>query len=153
MEEVREEGIKQYNEMCKKAGLPSLKEFEEEFECRLQAPIIAGVMSVILDKIGQSISHIEIIFQPARMADAMESKFHSEEEKTKLFKFYREALSIVHEVHHSLYISREKRLEMIKKSYEFYMKKLKPIMQEFLETQTKGWQSKEKTEDYKTYFG
>ena len=153
MKEVREEGIKQYGEIQKNSGLPSLEAFEEEFECRIQAPALASVMSVILDKIGQSIGHVEVIFQPARMADAIESKFHTEKEKTELFNFYKEALAIVHEAHLSLYVDRKKRFEMIKKMYEFYIKKLKPVMQKFLGTQTKGWQSKEKAEDYKTYFG
>ena len=73
--------------------------------------------------------------------------------KIELFDFYKESMAIVHELHLAAYTSREKRLEMIKKAYEFYIKQVKPIMQKFLDTQVKGWRSKEKVEDYKTYFG
>ena len=153
IQEAREEGVKQYEEIMKKAGLPSLKEFEEEFECRVSASAIAFVMSVLLDRIGQAAGHIEIIFQPTRMADAMESKFHSENEKTELFQFYKEAISIVHEIHLAAYTNREKRLETIKQAYEFYTKKVKPTMQNFLEIQAKGWLKKEKADGSKNYFG
>ena len=153
MHEAREEGIRQYEEIRKKAGLPDLKEFEEEFEWRVAAPVIASVMSVLLDRIGQAAGHVEVIFQPTRMSDAMESKFHTEEEKTELFPFYKESISLVHEMHLAAYTNREKRLEAIKKAYEFYMKKVKQIMQRFLDTQAKGWLKKEKVEGAKTYFG
>lgn len=151
--ESREEGIKHYEEIRKKAGLPDLKEFEEEFEWRITAPAIASVLSVLLDRIGQAAMHVETIFQPTRMADAMESKFHTEEEKTELFTFYKESISLVHEMHQAAYTSREKRLEAIKKAYEFYIKKVKPTMQKFLEIQVKGWLKKEKIEGAKSYFG
>lgn len=151
--EAREEGIKQYEEIRKKTGLPDLKEFEEEFEWRIAAPAIASVMAVLLDRIGQAAGHIEIIFQPTRMADAMEAKFHTDDEKTELFNFYKESIAIVHELHLAAYTNREKRLEAIKKAYEFYLKKVKPTMQKYLETQAKGWLKKEKAEGAKTYFG
>ncbi len=152
-QEAREEGIKQYEEIKKKAGLPDLKEFEEEFEWRIAAPAIASIMSVLHDRIGQAAGHIELTIQPARMADAMESKFHTEEEKTELFAFYKESISMVHEIHLAAYTDREKRLGIIKKAYEFYTNKTKLTMQKFLETQVKGWLKKEKAECAKTYFG
>lgn len=152
MKELRDEGVKQYNEIQEKAGLPKLKEFEKEFECRIQAPAIPAVLSILMDKLGQCASHIEIIFQPTRMADAIESKFHPEEEKKELFDFYKKVLSRVHEVHASMFDSREARLKEIKKLYSFYMKEVKPIMKKYLQTQAKAWLVEEKPEA-KQYFG
>jgi len=152
MQEQRDEGVKQYNEIREKAGLPKLEEFEKEFECRIQAPAIPAVLNILMDKLGQCGSHIEIIFQPGRMADAIESKFHSEEEKKHLFEFYRKVLSMVHEVHASMFDSREARLKEIKKLYNFYIKEVKPEMKKYLQTQAKAWLEEEKTEA-KQYFG
>ncbi len=152
MKEQREEGIKQYNELREKTGLPKLEEFEQEFECRMQAPIIPGILNVLMDKLGQCSGHIEIIFQPGRMADAIEAKFHSEEERKHLFEFYKKVMSMVHEVHASMFDSREARLKEIKKLYPFYMKEVKPEMKKYLSTQAKAWLTEEKTEQ-KQYFG
>ncbi|MBW2986254.1 hypothetical protein KY333_02680 [Candidatus Woesearchaeota archaeon] len=152
MKEQREEGIKQYNELREKTGLPKLEEFEKEFECRIQSPAIPGILNVLMDKLGQCCSHIEIIFQPGRMADAIEAKFHSEEEKKELFAFYKQVLSKIHEVHAAMFDSREARLREIKTLYPFYMKKVKPVMKKYLDTQAKAWLTEEKTEQ-KQYFG
>ena len=153
MKELREEGLKQYEEFRKKYDWPAMAEFEEEFECRIQAPVIANAMSILLDRVGQCVGHIEIIFQPTRMADAIESKFHTDKEKTELFSFYKEALALIHEAHLAAFQDRNKRGEMVRKTYDFYIKKAKPVMQKYLEVHVKGWQKKEKAEDYKTYFG
>ena len=152
MKEQREEGIQQYNKIKDKTGLPKIEEFEEEFECRLQAPVIPGVLNVLMDKLGQSCSHIEIIFQPGRMADAIESKFHTEEEKKHLFALYKKILSAIHEVHAAMFDSREARLKEIKKTYQFYIKEVKPEMNKYLKKQAKAWLEEEKTEA-KQYFG
>ena len=152
VKELRDEGVKQYNEIREKAGLPKLEEFEKEFECRIQAPAIPAVLNVLMDRLGQAVSHIEIIFQPARMADAIEAKFHTEEEKKELFDFYKKSLSVIHEVHASMFTDREARLKEIKKLYNFYIKKVKPTVKKYLETQAKAWLSEEKTEQ-KQYFG
>lgn len=150
--EQRDEGVKQYNKIKEKTGLPKLEEFEEEFECRIQAPAIPAVISILMDRLGQCASHIEIIFQPGRMADAIESKFHSEEEKKELFDFYKKVLSMVHEVHASMFDNREARLKEIKKLYHFYIKEVKPVMKKYLSTQAKAWLEEEKPEA-KQYFG
>ena len=152
MKELREEGVKQYNEIREKAGLPTLEEFEKEFECRVQTPALPSVISILMDRLGQCASHIEIIFQPGRMADMIEAKFHSEEEKKKLFDFYKKVLSRIHEVHASMFDDRETRLKEIKKLYTFYMKEVKPIMKNYLQTQAKAWLAEEKPEA-KQYFG
>jgi hypothetical protein len=150
--EQREEGIKQYNEIREKARLPTIEEFEKEFEYRIQAPAIPAVIGILMDRLGQCASHIEIIFQPGRMADAIESKFHSEEEKKELFDFYKKVLSMIHEVHASMFDSREARLKEIKKLYAFYTKEVKPVMKKYLNTQAKAWLEEEKPEA-KQYFG
>lgn len=150
--ELREDGVKQYNEIREKAGLPKLEEFEEEFECMIQAPAIPSIISIIMDRMGQCASHIEIIFQPGRMADMIESKFHTEEEKKKLFDFYKKVLSKVHSVHAAMFESRETRLNQIKELYRFYTKEVKPIMHKYLQTQAKAWLEEEKPEE-KKYFG
>jgi len=150
--ELREEGVKQYNEIREKTGLPKLEEFEKEFECRIQAPAIPAVISILMDRLGQCASHIEIIFQPGRMADAIESKFHPEEEKKELFDFYKKVLSKVHFVHASMFDNREARLKEIKELYPFYMKEVKPTMRKYLQKQGKSWLEEEKPEA-KQYFG
>jgi hypothetical protein len=152
VKELREEGVKQYNEIQEKAGLPKLEEFEKEFECRIQAPALPSVISVLMDRLGQCASHIEVIFQPGRMSDAIESKFHTEEEKKELFDFYKKVLSMIHEVHASMFEDRDARLKEIKKMYDFYMKEVKPTMKKYLQTQSKAWLQEEKTEA-KQYFG
>ncbi|MBD3304569.1 hypothetical protein GF343_05475 [Candidatus Woesearchaeota archaeon] len=150
--ELREEGVKQYNKIKGKTGLPELDEFEKEFECRIQAPAIPAVIGVLMDRLGQCASHIEIIFQPGRMADIIESKFHAEEEKKELFDFYKKVLSMVHYVHAAMFDSREARLKEIKKLHPFYMKEVKPTMRKYLQKQGKSWLEEEKPET-KQYFG
>jgi hypothetical protein len=153
MKEIREEGLKQYEELRKKyKELPPIKEIEEEFEARLGAPVIAGLMHLILDKMGQSAGHIEILFQPGRMADMIECKFHTEKEKADLFKFYKKTLSLIHEITKTAFETRDARIKAIIKGLEFYKTKLKPTMQKYLDDQAKGWLKQEKPET-KEYFG
>lgn len=86
------------------------------------------------------------------MADAIESKFHTEEEKKKLFDFYKKVLSVIHDVHAAMFNNREARLKEIKKLYTFYLKEVKPTMKDYLKKQAKAWLEEEKTEA-KQYFG
>jgi len=154
MKELREEGIKEYAELRKNhPKLPLLKELETEFECRFNAPIISAITHVLLERMGQSAGHIEIIFQPARMADAIESKFHDEKEKEKLFEFYKKTLSIVHEISAASFNNREARIKTLINAIEFYKKELKPTMKQYLEEQAKGWLKQEKPEQKNQYFG
>lgn len=150
--ELREEGVKQYNKIREKTGLPKLEEFEEELECRIQAPAITVVINMLMDRLGQCASHIEVIFQPGRMADMIESKFHTEEEKKKLFDFYKKVLSMIHEVHASMFEDRESRLKEINKIYNFYIQEVKPVMKKYLQKQAKAWLEEDKPEA-KQYFG
>ncbi len=154
MKELREEGIKQYEELRDKyKELPSLKDLEQDFEVRLQAPVVAGLLHVILDKMGQSANHIEILFAPARMADMIECKFHDEEEKKKLFEFYKKTLSLIHEITKTILEDRNARIKAIIKGLKFYKKELKPTMKTYLEKQAQGWLKQEKPEAKEQYFG
>ncbi|MBW2969029.1 hypothetical protein KY314_02850 [Candidatus Woesearchaeota archaeon] len=154
MKEEREEGIKEYEELCKKyKELPSVKQIEEEFEIKLQSPVVSLIMRVLLEKMGQSANHIEILFAPARMADMIECKFHDEEEKKKLFEFYKKTLALIHEMTKTLLENREARITAIINGLKFYEKELKPTMRNYLEKQAKGWLKQEKPEVKGQYFG
>ena len=51
-----------------------------------------------------------------------------------------------------IYFDRETRLKEIKKLHTFYIKEVKPIMKNYLQTQAKAWLVEEKPEA-KQYFG
>lgn len=155
MKEQREEGIKQYEELRKKnKEIPALADFEEEFEVRIQAPVVAMIINVLADRFGQAAGHIEILFQPTRMSDMIECKFHDEKEKKELFELYKKIISLIHEIGATTYESREARTKIIVKSLVFYKKELKPRMRAFMDKQSKGWLEQEKPEPKKDqYFG
>lgn len=155
MKEQREEGIKQYEELRKKSKeFPTLAEFEEEFEVRIQSPAIALIINILADKMMQAVGHIEILFQPTRIADMIECKFHDENEKKELFELYKKTISLIHEIGVATYENREARIKAMIKSLTFYKKELKPRMKAYLEKQAKGWLEQEKPEPKKDqYFG
>jgi len=154
MNEQRQEGIKQYEELRKKhKDLPKLEELEEEFEGRLQAPIVAGLMMLISERMSQCAGHIEVLYQPTRMSDMIECKFHNETEKKELFEFYKKIISLLHELSKSAFENRDERIKKIIKCLEFYKQEMKPTMKKYLEKQAKGWLEQEKPEPKNQYFG
>ncbi len=155
--EEREEVIKNYEELRKKYSLPKLDDVESELGIKIiYNPVINQLLTVLHERIGNSAGHLEINFQPTRMADAIESKFFSDKEKQEMFKFYKELIAVIHEIALSIYQNEESRAKCFKATYDFYLKKLKPFMQDFLKRQADGWRKEEsqpKSEKSGSYFG
>lgn len=132
--------------------LPTADELEQEFDIRLQEPVVRTTLWMIIDHIMQSANHLEGILQPQRMPDMIEHKFYTEQERKAFYKKYKELISKVHELWVTMFQTRKERTQALAKGYQYVKKQLKPFMQDFLSQQAKEWlkedQTQEKRESY-----
>lgn len=139
-DEERKELVKAYSELQKKYGLPALEAFEAEFGGRVAEPVMASMISILHDGLGRHAAHLEMIFAPSRVADAVESEFYTEREREEFYKSFKELMVALHELMVAWYADEKGRAEQIKKSYAFYNEKIKPAAKKFLEEQVRRWQ-------------
>ncbi len=119
--------------------LPSADEIEQEFDIRLQEPVIRSTLWIIIDHMMQAANHIEGIIQPQRMPDMIEHKFYTDQERKTLYKKYKEFIAKVHELWAAMFQTRKERIQALIKGYQYVKKTLKPFMHEFLHNQAEQW--------------
>jgi hypothetical protein len=151
--EDRDEVINAYNKIKDKYKLPTIEEFETEFEVRLQVPILRHLLMIMTDHFGWGAGHVEKILHPAHMYDMMETKFHTEDEKKELFKKYQELCSYLHEISLSFYLTPEERGKTIMKALKYYKESYKPFIQKMLKEHTEKWKEETKEEKKESYLG
>lgn len=139
--EERKEAIEEYQKLAKLHSLPSCEELEEELDVRLdKSPSLPFFLRCVHERISNSLAHLEIVLHPSRMADMIETKFHSDEEKNDIFNFYKEAMGVLHEIILAVYTNKKEEIVCFKKTWVYYLKTVKPFMQSFLKKQIECWQ-------------
>lgn len=134
--------------------MPRLEELEEELEARFGEPVLLNIMSALVDRLSQSSGHLEVLFQPARMYDVIESKFYSDDEKTKFFELYQKLISEIHVIVASLYQDRKARADAVVRVFKFYKEEIKPFMKKYALDQVEKWKNyKEAKQTKEKYFG
>ncbi|MBI4918561.1 hypothetical protein HY837_01415 [archaeon] len=148
--EERAQALEEYKLLAKKYALPTAESIETELGVRLEKlPSLPFFIRCIHERISNSASHLELVMHPSRMADMIESKFHTEEDKKEIFNVYKDVMAYLHEIILSVFTSQEEEAKVLKKTLKYYTSTLKPFMQKFLKAQINGWQkevSEEKLE-------
>jgi len=149
----RRKGIlKEWEKLRKKYKLPKLEELEKEFDFYTEGrPVLSEVLkrvALVLDLIR---ADLESILHPRGLGEIVESKFFKEEEKDKLFDFYREVRAKIRKVPLAVMGSEEEKVRILKEFIEFYREKAKQFSKKFYEEISKKWMEKEAKEREITY--
>ena len=151
--EERKEALIEYTNLAKKHDLPSLNLLEKELSVRLEkVPSVPFFIRCLHERISNSIAHLELVLHPSRMADMIETKFHNEDEKAQIFLFYKDAMVHLHEIILAVFTNNKETINCLKKSWAYYIKNVKPFMQNFLKKQIEGWKNEGKEEKFENNY-
>lgn len=149
----RVQALAEYKKIAEKHNLPSAEQIEKELSVWVEKPpALPFYLRCLSERVSNVLSHLELVLTPSRMCDIIESKFHSEEEKKEIFLVYKELMSVLHKIILAYFINNEEQAKVLKKTWDYYLVKVKPFMKSFLKTQIKGWEKKVDEENINQYY-
>jgi len=136
----KEKTKKAYEKMEKKYKLPKLKKVEDElnFEISSSKPV-HDCLKRMADLINMLIEHLGIIFEPRGYPSIIESSFYNEKEKEKLFKKFKEMMSLYHELAVGIFEGEKEQAKLFKKVFAVYTKEIKKFSIDFFTRQGDKW--------------
>lgn len=147
LKDLKEEYVK----LSKKYSLPTFEQFDEEFEIRAielnkSGVLIKALLRWITNKLNLFMNYLEpvVAAPPQNIHSLIEMRNISEEERSRMFEFYKELSALLHE-NLTVELKSEKEIaQQIKKIW-----KLWPGIKEkeisFLEKMTQAWRKKEES--------
>src|SRR3989344_7570561 len=141
----------EYEKLSKKYSLPKFEQLDEEFEIRAielnkTGILIKAVLRWITNKLNLFMSYLEPVISvpPQNIHSLIEMRNLSEQERNKMFEFYKELSALLHE-NLTIELKSEKEIaQQIKKIWKSWPEiKGKEII--FLENMTQAWRKKEES--------
>ncbi len=148
----RREVTKEWERLRRKYKLPKLQEIEKEIGFYLTSkPVISEALKGIARILNSISLDIEAVLYPKDLAGMIEKKFFTEEERERLYDFYREIRSKLCKVPIAVMGEEREKVSLFKELLKFYREKARSAGRQFYERLSKGWREKSKGKEKITY--